>query len=86
MHLRKTFLWSMIASLGLAALLGIAALLLPRYGPGEDILLSTALFAVFSLIALMCATVQERRHAVVLSEELGRKSARSLLDNAGADL
>ncbi len=65
MHLRKTFLWSMIASLGLAALLGIAALLLPRYGPGEEILLSTALFAVFSLVALMCATVQERRHAVV---------------------
>ena len=65
MHLRQTFLWSMIASLGLAALLGIAALLLPRYGPDEEILGSTALFAAFSLVALMCATVLERRHAIV---------------------
>lgn len=65
MHLRQTFLWSMIASLGLAALLGIAALLLPRYGPDEEILGSTALVAAFSMVALMCATVLERRNAVV---------------------
>jgi hypothetical protein len=61
MQLRKAFLWSMIASLSLAALLGIAALVLPRYGPDEEILGSTGVFAVFSLVALTCATVLERR-------------------------
>lgn len=64
MHLRKVFLWSMIASLALAALLGIAALVLPRYGPEEEVLVSTALFVCFSIVALMCATVLERRRAV----------------------
>ncbi|MCH7799005.1 MAG: hypothetical protein IID28_11265 [Planctomycetes bacterium] len=64
MHLRKVFLWSMIASLALAALLGIAALVLPRYGPDEEVLVSTALFVCFSIVALMCATVLERRRAV----------------------
>ncbi len=64
MHLRRVFLWSMIASLALAALLGIAALVLPRYGPDEEVLVSTALFACFSIVALMCATVLERRRAV----------------------
>jgi hypothetical protein len=59
--MRAAFLWSMIASLSLAALLGIAALLLPRYGPEEEILLSTGVFASFSLVALMCAVVLERR-------------------------
>jgi hypothetical protein len=61
MRMRAAFLWSMIVSLSLAALLGIAALLLPRYGPEEEILLSTAVFASFSLLALMCAVVLERR-------------------------
>ncbi len=65
MHLRKVFLWSMIASLALAALLGIAALVLPRYGPEEEVLVSTALFVCFSIVALMCATVLDRRRAVV---------------------
>jgi len=64
MHIRKVFLWSMIASLALAALLGIAALVLPRYGPEEEVLVSTALFVCFSIVALMCATVLERRRAV----------------------
>ena len=65
MHLRRVFLWSMIASLALAALLGIAALVLPRYGPDEEVLASTAVFACFSIVALMCATVLDRRRAVV---------------------
>ena len=64
MHLRKVFPWSMIASLALAALLGIAALVLPRYGPDEEVLVSTALFVCFSIVALMCATVLGRRRAV----------------------
>ncbi len=65
MHLRKVFLWSMIASLALAALLGIAALVLPRYGPDEEVLVSTVAFTCFSIVALICATVLERRRAVV---------------------
>lgn len=66
MNLRKVFLWSMVASLGLDALLGIMALLLPAYGPGEQILGSAALFAAFSLAALLCAIVLERRRLAVL--------------------
>ncbi|MEE8131029.1 MAG: zinc ribbon domain-containing protein [Vicinamibacterales bacterium] len=65
MQLRKTFLWSMIASLGLAALLGIAALLLPSYGLEEEIITSASVFGGFSIAALMCAVVLERRRAVV---------------------
>ncbi|MHC4990078.1 MAG: hypothetical protein ACYTGC_03770 [Planctomycetota bacterium] len=64
MGLRKTFLWSMIISLSLAALVGIAALVMPRFGIEERILGSTALFGAFSLVALMCATVLERRRMV----------------------
>jgi hypothetical protein len=64
--MRAAFLWSMIVSLSLAALLGIAALLLPRYGPEEEILLSTGVFASFSLVALMCAVVLERRRLTSL--------------------
>jgi hypothetical protein len=45
MHLRTAFLWSMIVSLSLTALLGIAALILPRVGPHEEILGSTGVFA-----------------------------------------
>jgi hypothetical protein len=61
MRMRAAFLWSMIVSLSLAALLGIAVLVLPRYGPEEEILLSTGVFGVFSLVALMCAVPLERR-------------------------
>jgi hypothetical protein len=66
MRMRATFLWSMIVSLSLAALLGIAALVLPDYGPEEEILFSTAVFAIFSLIALLCAVVLERRRLMAL--------------------
>ncbi len=64
MQLRKTFLWSMIACLGLAALLGIAAIVMPRSGPDEEIIWSVSLFAVFSVVALLCAVVLERKRAV----------------------
>jgi hypothetical protein len=64
--MRAAFLWSMIVSLSLAALLGIAALLLPRYGPEEEILFSTGVFASFSLVALLCAVVLERRRLAKL--------------------
>jgi hypothetical protein len=66
MALRTTFLWSMIVSLSLTALLGIAALILPRSGPHEEILASTGVFAAFSLVALLCAAVLERRRMVRL--------------------
>ena len=64
MQLRKTFLWSMIACLGLAALVGIAVMVLPQYGPEDEILGSVSLFAAFSIVALMCAVVLERKRAV----------------------
>lgn len=60
MHLRRAFLWTMIVSLSLAALIGIVALLLPRLGPTDEILASTALFAAFSLVAMCCAIVIEQ--------------------------
>ncbi|MCH8344323.1 MAG: hypothetical protein IH983_10075 [Planctomycetes bacterium] len=65
MRLRKAFLWSMIVSLALAALLGISALILPRWFRYDDeILLSTVLFGAFSLVALVCASVLEKRRLV----------------------
>ncbi len=66
MRLRTTFLWSMIVSLSLAALLGIVALLLPRYRLTWEIIGSTALFAAFSLVALCCTVVLEKRRLVPL--------------------
>lgn len=67
MRLRKTFLWSMIVSLCLAALLGIVALLLPDFvGKEEQILFSTVLFALYSLLALCCSIVMEKRRLVTL--------------------
>ena len=59
MHLRRAFLWTMIVSLSTAALLGILTLLVWR-GMTETILISTALFAVFNLLALCCAIVIEQ--------------------------
>ena len=56
----------MIVCLGLAALLGIAVMVLPQYGPEDEILGSLSLFAAFSIVALMCAVVLERQRAVTL--------------------
>ena len=65
MRLRKAFLWSMIVSLSLAALLGIVALMLPDWvRKDEEILFSTLLFGLYSLLALCCAIVQETRRLV----------------------
>ncbi len=67
MRLRKAFLWSMIVSLSLAALLGISAIILPRwFRYDEEILLSTVLFGAYSLVALICASVLEKRRFVAL--------------------
>lgn len=67
MRMRTTFLWSMIGSLSLAALLGIMALLLPDLiGSDVEILFSTLLFAIYSLLALCCAIVAEKRRLVSL--------------------
>jgi hypothetical protein len=66
MRLSKVFLWSMVAALGLDALLGIAAILFPRYGPDEELLASAALFAAFCLVALLCAIVLEKRRLAIL--------------------
>jgi len=66
MKLRRAFLWSMIVSLSLAAFLGVAALLFPDLGPTEEILVSTLLFAVFSLTALCCALVLEKHRLPIL--------------------
>lgn len=65
MRLRKTFLWSMIVSLSLTAVLGIAALLLPGFRRwSEEILVSSLLVGGFSLGCLICAIVLNRRRLV----------------------
>lgn len=65
MRLRKTFLWSMIVSLCLAALLGIVALMFPNWVRKDDeILFSTLLFGLYSLLALCCAIVTEKGRLV----------------------
>ncbi len=67
MRLRKAFLWTMIVSLCFAALLGIVALLLPDFVRKEEqILVSTVLFALYSLLALCCSIVMEKRRLVPL--------------------
>jgi len=65
MRLRKAFLWSMIVSLSLAAVLGIAALLLPGFRRwSEEILVSSLLVGGFSLGCLICAIVLGKRRLV----------------------
>lgn len=54
----------MIVSLAAAAMLGIVALLFPRYGPDDQILTTTGIFGGFSLVAMLCAVVLEKRRAV----------------------
>ena len=86
MKLRTTFLWAMIVSLSLAALIGIAVLLLPEFGPTEEILASTALFSAFSLVALCCAIVLEKQRLVESSwkvSESGRKRKYYRLNSKG---
>ena len=65
MRLRKAFLWSMIVSLSLTAVLGIAALLLPGFRRwSEEILVSSLLVGGFSLACLICAIVLSKRRLV----------------------
>lgn len=59
MPLRRMFLWTMIGSLSLAALLGILTLLL-WWRMSDEVLASAALFAAFSLVAMCCAIVIEQ--------------------------
>ncbi|MFB3107380.1 MAG: SIS domain-containing protein, partial [Pseudomonadales bacterium] len=67
MRLRKAFLWTMIVSLCLAALLGIVALLLPNFVRNEEqVLFSTVLFGLYSLLALCCAIVMDKGRLVRL--------------------
>lgn len=61
MQLRKAFLWSLIVSLAVDAVLGIAALVLPRFSGAEELLGTAALIAAFSVVALLCAIVLEKR-------------------------
>lgn len=54
MRLRTAFLWSMIVSLSIAAVLGIAALLLPRFVRAtEEIIGTAALVGGFSVVCLI---------------------------------
>lgn len=62
MKLYQAFLWMMIASLTLAAALGVWALLIPRTGwVQEYVLISSLLVGAFSLPAFGCAIVLHRR-------------------------
>lgn len=61
MNLQRLFLWTMIGSLSLAALLGIWAVLMPRFGAlQEKVLLTSVLVGVYALPALGCAFVMHR--------------------------
>ncbi len=67
MHIRIVFLWSMIISLSLAALMGIFALV---FGGdswfAQRILITALLVGGFSIVALMAAVVIERKRLVPL--------------------
>lgn len=59
-RLRRGFLWLMVGSLAVSALLGIVAVVFPNLGPTTEILLTTLLFGAFAIVALACAGVIER--------------------------
>jgi hypothetical protein len=62
MSIRRAFLWSMIVSLSLAALLGVAALTFGSSSPTlARILGTTALWSILSIVCLMQAIAIERR-------------------------
>ncbi len=66
MRLRTTFLWSMIISLTLSAILGIIAILAEKAlgETGEHILFTALLVGAYSLVCLACAFVLDRRRAI----------------------
>ncbi len=66
MRLRTAFLWSMIISLTLSAVLGIIAILAEEAlgRTGEQILFTALLVGAYSLICLACAFVLDRRRAI----------------------
>ncbi len=61
MTLKRFFLWSLIISFALAAVLGVAAVILPSWGRREEILITTVIFGGFSLVCLACAQSIEKR-------------------------
>ena len=62
MTLRAAFLWTLIASLSLAAALGIVAILMPNLiGADEEILGTSLLLGLHSLPPLACSIVISRR-------------------------
>ena len=67
MRMRKTFLWSMIASLAIAAALGVIAIIFDSYrSTSEKILVTSLLVSAFSLTALAAAIVLDRhRHRAI---------------------
>ncbi len=67
MTLKTAFLWGMVISLALAALLGVAAVIFGGLGSQTERLILTSLnVGLFSLPCLACAIVLERRRAVPL--------------------
>ncbi|MCI0362752.1 MAG: hypothetical protein L0219_02655 [Phycisphaerales bacterium] len=67
MHLRRVFLWTMIVSLSLAAVLGIVAILVPGFGRTQDrVLITSLLVGAFSLPALACSIVLGRKKVIWL--------------------
>ena len=62
MKLRTTFLWTLIISLSLAAVLGICAIVLPDLiGRDTEILVTAVLLGAYSLPPLACSIVMSRR-------------------------
>jgi hypothetical protein len=67
MILRKAFLWLMIGSLGSAAILGVAVLLLPAlFGVTEEVMASAVIVGGFSIICLACAIGLDRGRAPIV--------------------
>ena len=65
MNLRSAFLWTLIVSLSLAAILGIIAIILPDLiGADEEILVTSMLLGLYSLPPLACAIVYGKRRFV----------------------
>ena len=67
MNPRKLFLYTLIASVALCALIGIAVMLFGEFGEFETkVLLTTFTVAVTSILGLACGAYYESRHARML--------------------
>lgn len=63
--MKRTFLYGFVASLVLTGLLGIGVLLSGSWSEGSiRVLITTSAFSIYSLLALACAPVWERKSSI----------------------